>query len=326
MAYRHFLTLFLLLAYPLLGGDTCFRFFPDSYKIVEGVPSYAVAKERFVALACPKQRKIIHHDRLKGLCVFEERARRPFHMMEAKGALYFCPAKHPPRVKILSRPYAIYPGRVHGQPPREGAIFGGCCELAGVVDSKGGWYGKEDIRRVVQGDLYHGDIGARFADTPKGVVVSAVNPFVKSGLMPGDRIVSIAGVKTSSLRRIEERIDRCRQGKTLGVGIDRDGKHLSVDARCFERCGGGRLSDTFLESFGIWFDKDLSIVRIDKKRGAYRRGLRQGDRLIAVDGALVHSDGEVRAKLSRRTTERKKGGTMLWERDGFQFFLSPGAL
>ncbi|WP_456450891.1 PDZ domain-containing protein [Hydrogenimonas sp.] len=318
-----FLSLFLFFS-PLFA-DGCFRFFPGSFKVIDGHPAYAVAKNRFVSLVCPTGKRTLVHDEFRGLCLFEDASGRPLYLTDTTKGLYFCPAEGKQSVKVLSRPAGVRPGRLSPAPGAEGAVFGSCCRMAGIVRSDGGWFDTKAIRRLMRGDTYHGDVGLRFAAREGKTVVTAVDPFARSGLRLGDEVVSVAGRKTS-LRTLLEAVDRCKEGGTLTLGFLRAGEKRARHLACFERFGGGAVSDTFLERFGLRFDAKLRVVRLEKGSDAWKRGLRVGDRLLQMDGRKVVGWRDVREILTKAAETGRLPETVLWERAGFQFFLLPYTL
>ena len=318
-----FLPLFLFSS--TLLADGCFRFFPGSFKVIDGHPAYAVAKNRFVSLACPTGKRTLVHDEFRGLCLFEDASGRPLYLTDTTKGLYFCPAEGRQSVKVLSHPAGVRPGRLSPAPGVEGAVFGSCCKMAGIVRSDGGWYDAKAVRRLMRGDTYHGDVGLRFAARGGKTVVTAVDPFARSGLRPGDEVVSVAGRK-ASLRTLLEAVDRCREGETLTLGFLRAGDKGARHLACFRRFGGGSVSDTFLERFGLRFDSGLRVVRVTRGSAAWKRGVREGDRLLRMAGRKVACWRDVREILTKAAETGRLPETVLWERAGFQFFLLPYTL
>ena len=313
--------LLLLSLLPAIAADTCFRFFPDSHIVVDGYRAYAVAKNRFVSLHCPAGKKIVAQDRLKGLCIFESPVRQPFHLADPEPPLHFCPSATVRYVEILSTPFSIYPGRLKRGYGEEGALFGECCELVGIVEADGRWFDRGAITMLLRGETRHGDVGIRLDPGKEPAVIRAVDPFAGTALRPGDRLLAVGGRHRPTFRSAEAAIDRCRPGHALSVTLQRGKARRTERLRCLERRGGGRLSDTFLERFGLWFDRGLAIVRIDEGGKAYETGLRRGDRLLQIDRNPVHSPAEVRKVLTGYAVRGTLPERLLWERDGFQFFL-----
>ncbi|BDY13239.1 PDZ domain-containing protein [Hydrogenimonas cancrithermarum] len=294
--------------------------------MIGGHPAYAVAKNRFLSLVCPPNKKVIANDPFKGLCLFEDTAAKPFYLTAAKPPLFYCPANRPEPVEIVSYPVSIYPGKLKKEYENEGALFGGCCRLAGLVASGGIWFDTAAIRKLIKGDTRHGDIGVRFTAEKEKVTVTAVDPFSKLPLMPGDRLMAIEKLNHPTLRQLRERIDRCQAGETLFLLVGRNGKSFGLHAACFDRVGGGKLSDTFLEHYGIWFDDRLAVREIAHDGIAYKKGIRRGDRLVMIEGKKVKNQAEVRVLLSHYGVKKSVPENMLWERENFQFFLALPAL
>ncbi|WP_456381781.1 PDZ domain-containing protein [Hydrogenimonas sp.] len=302
-----------------LTAESCFDFFPDAYKVVEGHSSYAVAKNRFIAFHCPEREKIVAKDEFEGLCLFESPVRRPFPLADPKPPLLFHPSEKVRHVDILSSPFSIYPGRVEKGFGKEGALFTACCGLVGIVDGEGRWFGRNAMERLLRGETYHGDVGVRFERMRKDRVVSAIDPFVRVPLLPGDRLLKAGKSNDASFETLAQEIDRCRRGKSLSVTVSRDGKTLTFSLKCFERTGGGKVSDTFLERFGFRFDRRLRIVRVEKK--GKRQGVREGDRLLQIGRFPVADEADVQRVLTDFSLRKTVPKRLLWERDGFQFFL-----
>ncbi|WP_457596801.1 PDZ domain-containing protein [Hydrogenimonas sp.] len=307
------------------GGESCFRFFPGSVLSFDGHTAYAVAKGRFVFLHPPKNHPIVTHDPLTGLYLFKADVKRPLYLSSKTHPLYFCPAKGKVRVRARRLPLALRPGLIAPVPKREGALFTECCKLVGVVRSDGSWYGKAAIEKLLKGDTYHGDAGVRFASTKEGVRIAAVDPFADTGMRRGDRVRRVDG-KRATLAGLLERMDTCRPNRRLKLLISRDGREYERSLTCFRRMGGGVVPDTFLERFGLRFDEELRISWLDERGDAYRRGLRVGDRLVWIDGRPVANPDALRQRLTDYAEAKKLPSRMLWEREGFQFFLLPYTL
>jgi len=292
MLSRLLLTATLVLIHPLFAETkSCFSFFPGSY-----------------------------------IVLFEEKVSKPLPLSDAKPPLYICPDRRELDRPIRSFPVSIFAGELTVRPGHEGALFAGCCRLAGIFDAEGGWFDAASIRRLIDGDTYHGDIGVRFATVEGKVAAESVDPFASSGFRPGDLVLGIGDGGRPDLREVRERIDRCVEGERVSFTLKRGEKRLNIEAPCFRRMGGGAVSDTFLERFGIRFSKSLRIVNVDPSSVAYKRGLRAGDRLLMIDGKSVEKEEEVKALLSGYTVQKSTPENMLWERDGFQFFLLPASL
>jgi len=316
------LLFFLYSSSSFLFANECKRFFPGSSKVVDGYPAFAVAKDRFISLKCPNDKTIIAYDRFKGLCLFQDTTKKPFFLTNYRTNLYFCQSDKPKAVTILSYPSSIYPGRIKEDLKKRGALFGECCHLAGVVDLNGEWFDATSIKKLLHKDTRHSDIGVRFSLQGKRVVVKRVDPFVKSPILPRDIVVRIEKIKNPTLKQVRDKVDSCKVGGKIFIEVIRNKKTFSYRVNCFKRVGGGKVSDTFLEHFGLWFDNKLVINDIDKSGTGYKSGLRKGDRLLKIDENLVHTKMDAQRVMSSYAVKKSTPKTILWERNSFQFFLS----
>jgi len=192
-----------------------------------------------------------------------------------------------------------------------------CCALEGIATYRG-VIEKSYLRHFLQTkEMEYGDIGIRLEEQNTQSVVSAVDPFFKENPFKyGDIIVSFDNKKVHSASRLMQKILFAQQGSWHTVKVKRDNKLLSLRVCTSKRYGGGVLSDTFLERFGIFFDKKLTIVKITNKFKNY--GLAVGDRLLGVNGVLVKAQSELRKYLQKD----KSSFSLLFERKNFEFFVN----
>jgi hypothetical protein len=99
------------------------------------------------------------------------------------------------------------------------------------------------------------------------------------------------------------------------VKIKRANEFITISAKTQNRAGGGYLSDTFLEFLGISFDKNLFIIKIEKKAEHY--GLKLGDKLLQVNLKDVENEEEILEIIDNP----KKSANLLFQREHFQFFV-----
>jgi len=321
-----FFLLFLYQFPMLIFADECREFFPDSTKVIDNYPAFAVAKDRFVSLKCPDNKEIVAYDRFKGLCLFKDSVKKPFYLAKHKVKLHFCQSGKSKTATILSYPSSIYPGRIKESIKKKGALFGECCHIAGIVKLNGEWFDVTSIKRLLRKDTKHSDIGVRFSLEGENVIIRGVNPFLNLPLLPGDIVKKIKKIKHPTLKEVRDTIDNCKVGREIFIQIARGKKTFKYNIRCFKRVGGGKISDTFLENFGVWFDKRLVISDIDKKGIGYKNGLRKGDRLLKIDKKIVSTQMDVQNVMSSYATKKNLPKNMLWERKGFQFFLLPTSI
>lgn len=197
-----------------------------------------------------------------------------------------------------------------------GVLNGPCCNLEGIVTSRG-VIDKEYIRHFLQGGQSpYGDAGIRVEDVSEGVAVVSVDPFVSGNpFEAGDIIRRCDGQPVSSAAALMQKILFSSPGKSFDFTIKRDGKERAFAVVLIKRYGGGLISDTYLERNGFYFDAGLTLTMASGD-AAYT-GLLRGDRLVRINGTDVLSWEDVRSRIGGNDKE----ALLLFERDGFQFFI-----
>jgi len=192
-----------------------------------------------------------------------------------------------------------------------------CCSLEGVNTSRG-VIEKEYLKRFATSKTSsYGDIGVRLIDEKGFVIVRASDPFMKNNpFHRGDCIVAFNGVKVKSASQLMQKILFSRLGSKNRVKIKRDEIFHTSSVVTTKRYGGGYISDTFLERKGIYFDKTLHIVKLEKEFENY--GLKVGDRLLKLNAVTLNNQEQLRLYLEKF----KDYSLMLFERDNFQFFVN----
>lgn len=191
-----------------------------------------------------------------------------------------------------------------------------CCSLEGIV-TPSGIIEKEYIRRFLsQQSSEYSDIGIRVKQSQRRVVVSASDPYLhKNPFKKGDTILALNGKRVSSAALFMREILFSKIGTKHTIRIQRSGKSIDVEVLSHKRYGGGAISDTFLESKGIYFDRELHIVKLSDNFKEY--GMLVGDRLVQVNGVTIKTQEE----LLRYIEDFKDFSTLLFERRNFQFFV-----
>ena len=191
-----------------------------------------------------------------------------------------------------------------------------CCSLEGFVTPEG-IIEKEYIDRFIKiKKVTYSDIGIRVKDASKLVIVDAINPFLEgNNFQLEDCILTFDGKKVDSASSLMKWILFSKIGSSHRVKIKRGSKYLTLKMKSSSRNGGGYLSDTFLEFLGISFDKNLNIISIKPKAKSYQ--LKIGDKLIQINQKKITTEAQILKMLS----EAKESSNLLFERDGFQFFV-----
>lgn len=188
-----------------------------------------------------------------------------------------------------------------------------CCDGYGIATGDGGFIETEYIEHFVQSkDDSYGSLGVRFKQKAQSVYVDTVDPFCTSRVLEmGDIIISLDGKKVSDIFAFKRDILFGNPKQQHSLQIKRDGKVHTLKAILSKRFGGGLVSDTYLERFGLEFSSDLSLIKAESF------GLKLGDRLLEIDGYAVKDFIDVRKMLSQRGS----GAKLLFIRDGFEFFI-----
>lgn len=196
-------------------------------------------------------------------------------------------------------------------------LLSSCCSLEGIATPKG-IIQKEYIQRFLSSaTAEYSDIGIRVKNERNSVIVRASNPYIENNpFKRGDIIVGFDGKKVTAASVFMRRVLFCKVGSKHRVKIKRGAKEMTFDVITQKRLGGGAISDTFLEFKGIYFDKNLAIVKLSDNFKEY--GLLLGDRLIQVNGTSV----KTQAELLNYVENFQDFSTLLFERDKFQFFVN----
>lgn len=195
-------------------------------------------------------------------------------------------------------------------------LLNSCCAIEGIVTERG-IIEKEYIERFLEADnVSYGDFGIRVTDVGSDIVVYSSNPFIKdNGFKKGDILLELDGKKVKNSAEFMRDVLFSEIDSAHSVKIKRADELLTLSAKSQRRVGGGYLSDTFLEFLGISFDKNLFIIKIEKKARHY--GLKLGDKLLQVNSKDVRQDGDILEIIDNP----KKSADLLFQREDFQFFV-----
>ncbi|QOY51725.1 DUF7488 domain-containing protein [Candidatus Sulfurimonas baltica] len=192
-----------------------------------------------------------------------------------------------------------------------------CCALEGIVTPEG-IIEKEYIERFLETkEVSYGDIGIRVHDEKKVVIVNSSNPFMKNNLFKKDDcILEFDGKDVIDSATLMRNILFSDIGSVHTIKIKREDKILVIKATTKKRYGGGYLSDTFLEFLGISFDKNLFIVKIEKKAQHYE--LKIGDKLLQINTTKIKKEQDILEIIANS----EKSVNLLFQREEFQFFVT----
>ncbi|MCW8894750.1 MAG: PDZ domain-containing protein [Sulfurimonas sp.] len=323
--FRLFLALnFLLLnLYACKGGfEACKLKTIHSDAIVNQTLQIPVQKnQRLIFSQKPPNAKIIKHDPYLSLYLIEDKKRfkHPFRVnMKLSLGTAAVNTKTVVEGKILKRQVGLNSFATYSEPlPIPSMLLNSCCALEGIVTPRG-IIEKEYINRFLTIDkVSYADIGIRVKDENRIVVVSASNVFMQDNPFEiNDFILEFDGKKVKNSADFMRKVLFSKIGSTHKVKIKRADKVLSFNVKSQMRKGGGYLSDTFLEFLGISFDKNMLIVKIEKKALPY--ALKLGDKLLGINGVEVKNERNIADILSKN----KNSLNLLFQRDQFQFFVT----
>ena len=318
------LSLFFLSLQACEGGfNSCIAKVKDSNSIQDKVISLPITKNtRLVFSTTRPKGKILKHDPFLALYIVKgtKGFEYPFKINMREPSGIAAVDKHSAMEGIISKrqiglnQFASFRYKIKAP----AILTNSCCSLEGIVTPRG-IIEKVYINRFIsKKDIRYSDIGIRVQDTKNGVQVKSYDPFMKNNpFKKGDYILAMDGQKVKYSSTLMRRILFAKVGSTHNVKIKRDGKILTIKVRSQERLSGGYKVETYLEKYGITFDKNLYIIKIDKSKKDY--GLKLGDQLLQVNAKPVKNQKDVMENVS----DFKFHATLLFERNGnFQFFVN----
>lgn len=316
------LNLLLLNLYACKGGyDSCKSKINDSNSISNNILQIPIKKnQRIIFSKTTPNETILKHDPYLSLYLVEDKKgfKHPFKtnhrlilgtaVVNQKEAVEGKIVEH----QIGLNKFAIFSECI----TVPSLLLTSCCSLEGIATPEG-IIEKEYIDRFIKiKKVSYSDVGIRVVNEKKLVVIKAINPFMKGNpFKVDDCVLEFDGKKVNNASVLIRDILFSKIGSTHKVKVKRDGKVLILSTKSQKRYGGGYLSDTFLEFVGISFDKNLKVVKIEKKAKKY--SLKLGDRLLQINQKNITTEAEILETISKS----KESTNLLFVRDDFQFFV-----
>lgn len=162
------------------------------------------------------------------------------------------------------------------------------------LSSKGGIYGDIGVR-IIESSQDSQNLAQKnpanpkstqspAKSSPKSIIVEQIDIFFPNNpFLPRDKIVSINGESIKSSVDFEWKVANLTPNSTAKVAIVRNGKAQTLEVKVLHRQGGGLLSDTFLERFGVWLDGNLVIRSMKTPLPFNLSLLSEGDQLLWID-------------------------------------------
>ena len=198
-------------------------------------------------------------------------------------------------------------------------VMGQCCTLRGF-NTPWGVITSEYINHFLSRPTKTwSSAGITLSAHTQGAKVVDVDPFFAyNAFKVGDIILLHEGKKVQA-DTLEKSLQFAQLGTIQRFKVSRNNQTIEVAQTLKTKLGGGVIAKTYLEHFGMRFDKNLKIHSILPTSHASTQGLARGDRLRAIDGVYVTSEEEVRRYVSTHKLGEKI--ELILERAGLQFFV-----
>ncbi|MFT7003070.1 MAG: hypothetical protein ACJAWW_000404 [Sulfurimonas sp.] len=303
------------------GYETCKLKITDSNSInYQSLQIPVLKNKRLIYSKYTPNAKIIKYDPFLSLYLVEDRTKfkYPFKINNHLSlGVASVDKKRAIEGKIIKRQVGLNSFATFGEPVSSPALLlNSCCALEGIVTPDGIIEKKYVERFLNTKTVSYGDIGIRVEDKKNQIIVNRVNPFIKENpFLKGDCIVALDGIKILQSATLMKKILFSKVGTIHTVKVKRDSRYLTFKVKTTKRYGGGYVSDTFLEQKGIYFSDNLRILEMSNQLEGY--GIDIGDRLIQINTTRVNTIADIEELI----TIFEEPATLLFERNGFQFFV-----
>jgi hypothetical protein len=316
------LNFFFINIYACKGGfDSCKQKIIDSNSIINQTLQIPVknSKRLLFSTQTPKT-KILKYDPFLSLYLVEDSDsfKHPFRINNglSLGAVAIN-NRFAKEVKIVKKQIGLNTLATYNESfSTPSLLLNSCCSLEGLITPKG-IIEKEYIERFLKiKKVSYSDIGIRVVDEKKSVIVNKSNPFMKlNPFKKNDHILELNGKKVKNSATFMRDILFSKIGSTHKIKIKRDSKIVILNAKSQKRTGGGFLNDTFLEFLGLFFDENLSLIKIEKKALKYQLKLK--DKLLQLNGEKIKTKEDILNLLKNS----KNSVHLLFQRNQLQFFI-----
>jgi len=207
-------------------------------------------------------------------------------------------------------------GKFSRRAKQNSIISGTCCGLVGLSTGKG-IIDKVYIRHFLETEkIMYADIGIRVGDT-KGVEVLEINPFfADSPFLLGDIVLFMDNKRVRKAAKLSQDILFSKPESVHYFKVLREGKEITLKAVLKKRLSGGLIRDSFFGLFGLELDEFLKV-----KKDTPKYEIKKGDKLLYIMGKEVNTLSDIRHVLSKEKTTSTKRVSLLFQREGFDFFI-----
>lgn len=311
------LSLLFLNLYACKGGtQSCKQKVFDSCAITEQRVQIPIQNNQLLIFSrTPPKEKILKHDPFLSLYIIQDtrKFKYPFKINNKLSLGLIGVDNHKAiKGKIVKKQLGLENFAVFSQPlSSPSVLLNSCCDLEGIVTERG-IIEKEYIERFIKiKNVSYGDFGIRVKDEKSSVVVKESNPFVKlNQLKVGDIILELDSKRVKDSASFMRDMLFGLVGSTHSIKVKRENKILTLKAITQKR-----VDNVYLEFLGLSFDKNLLIIKIEKKAEHFE--LKLGDRLLQANTKYIKDAQDI----FDETYNLKNPLNLLFEREHFQFFV-----
>lgn len=167
------------------------------------------------------------------------------------------------------------------------------------------------------------------------------SPGMKAGIQKGDVVTAVNGEPVKDARDLAKKIGAIRPGTKTEISIWRDGKAKTLEltvgtlppeqkmasADEGNQNDNGDQSQTTLDSLGITVGpaengKGVSVLSVDPNSAAAEAGIKQGDKIAAVNNKDVSSAGDISSQLKAAKKEGRSKALFQVETDNGSRFVA----
>lgn len=221
-----------------------------------------------------------------------------------------------------------------------------CCKMVGIAIGMDKFIPNRYLKHFANyDDVYYGDIGAVFTQVDNKFLVYSVDPLGRGNtLLKDDEILSIDGVKPSSLRLLNEAVLFAKKGSILEFKIKRKDEELKL---FIPVSGDIKLKDNaikektenkinvvlntqnkkpqideyhklneILKQWGVVVDTKLMVKRVFENSQAHKFGVVVGDDIVQVGTDIVKTRKDLQQSIGDQ-----RSFLLLLKRNDFDFFV-----
>ena len=138
-----------------------------------------------------------------------------------------------------------------------------------------------------------------------------------AGVREGDLVIAVDGASVKSWQDLRWRLLRLSGRPDASLTVERPDGSAATRLLSLESLGGADWEGNFMPALGLVADLGAPIIdQVIEGKPADRAGLRAGDRIVAIDGAAVHSPADA---ASRTNAKPAAPVTFRVARDGGEF-------